>query len=117
MSWDDAGRSDAFADRVVSLFERLNARLRAELGPEQQVGHSYFMEKDLDLGLFDRIWTSDVLPYLEEQLFGREVDVAKTFSLKALESGGAPEPEAGEDAEGSGESEGDGLLTDAGNSS
>ena len=63
------------------------------------------MEKDLDLGLFDRIWTSDVLPYLEEQLFGREVDVAKTFSLKALESGGGPEAEAGEDAEGSGPSD------------
>jgi hypothetical protein len=33
-------------------------------GENLKVGHSYFMEKDLDLGLFDRIWTSDVLPYL-----------------------------------------------------
>ena len=111
------------AEHAADHVDRLNERLmeqQGSYGENLKVGHSYFMEKDLDLGLFDRIWTSDVLPYLEEQLFGREVDVAKTFSLKALESGGGPEAEAGEDAEGSGpsdESEGEGLLTDAGNGS
>src|SRR5207302_139114 len=37
-----------FAGRVVELFGRLNARLRDDLGPQQQVGHSYFMVPDLD---------------------------------------------------------------------
>src|SRR5207244_2401634 len=36
-----------FADRVVKLFERLNARLSADLGPLCQVGHSYLMVADL----------------------------------------------------------------------
>ena len=40
-------------------------------GENLKVGHSYFMEEDLDVDLLSRIWASDVLPYLEEQLFGR----------------------------------------------
>src|SRR5205823_267164 len=37
-----------FAERVLGLFERLNAKLRAEAGA--QVGHSYFMVPGLDEG-------------------------------------------------------------------
>lgn len=122
-SWLHDHTSVDVAERVADHVDRLNARLtehQGSYGENLKVGHSYFMEKDLDLDLFNGIWTSDVLPYLEEQLFGREVDVAKTFSLKALEPGGNPEAEAGEDAEGSGPSDepnDEGLLTDAGNGS
>src|SRR5262249_27956076 len=38
----------SFADTIVGLFERLNARLCADLGPACQVGHSYFMVPGLD---------------------------------------------------------------------
>ena len=43
-----AGAGPTFAERVLALFERLNARLRSDLGPQAQVGHSYFMVPDLD---------------------------------------------------------------------
>jgi hypothetical protein len=56
----------AFADRVVSLFEKLNARLRADLGPQQQVGHSYFMVRDLDEARLRVVWQHHVWPLLEE---------------------------------------------------
>src|SRR5262249_20754328 len=38
----------AFAARVVALFERLNAKLRSEVGAHAQLGHSYFMVAGLD---------------------------------------------------------------------
>jgi hypothetical protein len=56
----------AFADKVVSLFEKLNARLRADLGPQQQVGHSYFMVRDLDDARLRVVWQHHVWPLLEE---------------------------------------------------
>src|SRR5205823_1062700 len=45
---------EAFTAVVVRLFEELNARLQADLGPERQVGHSYFMLPDLDDATLDR---------------------------------------------------------------
>src|SRR5262249_53435037 len=55
-----------FADRVVRLFEPLNARLREDLGGQQQVGHSYFMVPDLDEARLAVLWQHHVLPLLEE---------------------------------------------------
>ena len=55
-----------FAAAVVGLFERLNVRLRADLGPQQQVGHSYFMVPDLDAGRLRLVWEHHVRPLLEE---------------------------------------------------
>ncbi len=56
----------AFAERVRMLFERLNARLRADLGPQGQIGHSYFMVADLDEARLRLIWQHHVLPILAE---------------------------------------------------
>jgi hypothetical protein len=55
-----------FAGRVVALFERLNAGLGKELGPQARVGHSYFMVPDLDEGRLRVVWEHHVLPLLEE---------------------------------------------------
>jgi 5-methylcytosine-specific restriction protein B len=55
-----------FAERVVKLFERLNARLRADLGPQGQIGHSYFMVPDLDEARLRIIWQHHIRPLLEE---------------------------------------------------
>jgi hypothetical protein len=59
-----------FAERVVTLFERLNARLRAELGPQAQVSHSYFMVDDLDEARLRVVWQHHVWPLLEEHFHG-----------------------------------------------
>ncbi len=61
----------AFAERVLGLFERLNARLRTDLGPQGQVGHSYFMVVDLDEQKLRVVWQHHVRPLLEEQFAGR----------------------------------------------
>ncbi len=55
-----------FAGRVAALFARLNARLRADLGPQAQVGHSYFMVPGLDEAKLRVIWQHNVRPLLEE---------------------------------------------------
>jgi MoxR-like ATPase len=55
-----------FAARVVGLFERLNARLRADFGPQCQVGHSYFMVPELDEARLAVVWQHQVRPLLHE---------------------------------------------------
>lgn len=121
--WLHDNGSAEMADRAADLVDRLNDRLMEQqgaYGENLKVGHSYFMEEDLDFDLLHRIWMSDVLPYLEEQLFGREVDVKATFSLEALDSDKTDQPEAegagdfdaGPGTDGTGD---EGLLDDAGN--
>ncbi len=61
----------AFAEKVTTLFERLNARLRADLGPQIQVGHSYFMAPDLDESRLRLIWQHHVRPLLDEYFSGQ----------------------------------------------
>jgi hypothetical protein len=56
----------SFAGRVVGFFERLNARLRADLGPHHQIGHSYLMVPHLDEARLRVIWQHQVRPLLEE---------------------------------------------------
>jgi 5-methylcytosine-specific restriction protein B len=72
----------AFIERVLKLFERLNFRLRADLGPQGQIGHSYFMVPDLDEARLRIIWQHHVRPLLEEhfaaqpgRLTGYEIDI------------------------------------------
>jgi uncharacterized protein (DUF2461 family) len=60
----------AFADRVLRLFERLNARLRADLGPQAQIGHSFFMAPDLDETRLRLIWQHHVRPLLDTYFAG-----------------------------------------------
>ncbi len=60
-----------FAEAVVGLFARLNARLREDLGPPQQVGHSYFMVPELDEARLAMLWQHHVLPLLEEYFAGQ----------------------------------------------
>ena len=56
----------AFARRVLSLFETLNERLRADLGAQAQVGHSYFMVPGLDEARLRVVWQHHVKPLLDE---------------------------------------------------
>jgi hypothetical protein len=56
----------AFASRVLGLFERLNARVRSELGPQARIGHSYFMVPGLDEARLRLIWRHHVRPLLDE---------------------------------------------------
>jgi hypothetical protein len=56
----------SFIPRVLGLFERLNARLRADLGPHARIGHSYFMVAGLDEARLRMVWRHHVRPLLDE---------------------------------------------------
>ncbi|HEY8504614.1 MAG TPA: DUF2461 family protein [Gemmataceae bacterium] len=56
---------EAFGQKVVALFEALNRRLAAEVGPACQVGHSYFMVPELDEPRLEAVWEHQVRPLLE----------------------------------------------------
>ena len=68
------------------------------------IGPSYFMREGLDEDRVRMIWEHNVLPYIEERLFG-EPDGLKEFALDALRAetdpndAGTAEPEAGEDGD------------------
>lgn len=78
----------SFATTVEELFERLNARLRADLGAQQQVGHSYFMVEDLDAARLRVVWDHHVRPLLEEYFAGQPERLA-AYDLDRLIVGGA----------------------------
>jgi MoxR-like ATPase/uncharacterized protein (DUF2461 family) len=84
-----AGR--AFADRVVALFERLNARLAADLGPHGQIGHSYFMVPDLDEARLRVVWQHHVRPLLEEY-FTSKPGRTSEYDLDRLLDENGPHP-------------------------
>ncbi len=79
-----------FASAVVGIFERLNERLRGDLGPERQVGHSYFMVPDLDAGRLRMVWEHHVRPLLEEYFAGHPGRAA-AYDLERLSESGAGE--------------------------
>ena len=50
----------------------LNLRISDILGKEYQIGHSYFMTKDLDIERLRRIIKYAIIPLIEHYFFGRE---------------------------------------------
>ncbi len=77
---------EAFAAAVADLFERLNARLCADLGPHCQVGHSYFMVPGLDEERLRVVWRHHVRPLLEEYFAGQSARAA-AYDLDELLTG------------------------------
>lgn len=68
---------------VADIVDHLNAKLRERFGPHLQLGHSYFMRGDLSEVVLQRIWLYDVMPFLEEQLFGHDEEL-REFKLDRL---------------------------------
>lgn len=77
---------------VAKIVDRLNAELRKRVGRQLQVGHSYFLREDLNEEILARIWDADVLPFLEDQFFGREEDLVH-FRLDRLREAVHENPE------------------------
>ncbi len=72
---------------VADVVDRANEKLddrHAAIGP------SYFMKENLDDERAERIWKHDVLPYIEERLFG-EPDRLSEFDLYRLRGRDAPQ--------------------------
>src|SRR5262249_25784057 len=80
---------DAVAGSGGTLFEELNARLTADLGPERQIGHSYFMLPDLDDDKLAAIWDHHISPLLTEY-FASQPGRAAAYNLSDLLHGRKP---------------------------
>ena len=70
--------------RVVRVFEELNRRLSRDLGPDKQVGHSFFMVPGLTVATFDAVWDHHVRPLLTDYLGGRAERVNEYEPAKLL---------------------------------
>ena len=82
LPWASSSASVAWIADVLDL---VNERLEAmpEVGRHLQIGPSHFMTPDLTQPAIERIWNYSILPYLEEQFFGRETEL-KRFDLELL---------------------------------
>ncbi|WP_232246417.1 McrB family protein [Kitasatospora mediocidica] len=83
-----AGLLDRWLDRQglghepARILDALNRRLA---DPERAIGPSYLMTRRIadPLGL-DLVWRSQILPLLEDQLYGSGIDVEQEYGLAAL---------------------------------
>lgn len=73
----------ALANDVVRLFETLNEKLAADLGPHARIGHSYFMVPHLNEVTLKVIWEHHVQPLLHEH-FTQQPQRRSAYSLEAL---------------------------------
>lgn len=82
---------DAFAPSVVRVFETLNDRLCADLGPDRQVGHSYFMAPGLDPATLRTVWDHQVTPLLADYFAAQPARLA-AYALDDMLTGKPPRP-------------------------
>lgn len=79
---------------LADWVDRLNEKLAADFpGKQLQVGHSYFMPVSpvvgppkpapLDQDRVERIWRTDIVPFLQDQLFGQEQKLT-SYTLAAI---------------------------------
>jgi len=83
--WFQGKRGPAELAWIAEVLDLVNERLEAmpEVGRHLQIGPSHFMTPDLTQAKLERIWKYSILPFIEEQLFGREDGLAK-FELQML---------------------------------
>ncbi|WCO68936.1 AAA family ATPase [Iamia majanohamensis] len=62
---------------VADFVEAVNEELAPLLGEHLLLGPSFFMKEDLSEGGLRRIWDHNVFPFLEDQLWGREAELAE----------------------------------------
>lgn len=69
--WLRANACKIDVERVLRLFRELNSRIRDDqnLGEDFQIGHTYFMIKELDEAKLSNLWRFRIRPLLEEYYF------------------------------------------------
>ncbi|HYH98904.1 AAA family ATPase [Hyalangium sp.] len=78
LKWDVA---PDVCDWVVSGLEVVNARIARSPGREFCIGHSFFMDKDLDAVRVERIWRHDIGPMLEDCFYDSPQVVTELHAL------------------------------------
>ena len=72
--------------------DALNAQLRRDFGRHMQIGHSYFMRERLTIADVERIWRADIMPFLEDRLFGRPDGALERYELARVRRGAGATP-------------------------
>jgi MoxR-like ATPase len=62
---------------IARFLDAVNVELRDHVGEHLLVGPSHFMKTDLSDPALRRIWTYNVYPLIEEQLWGRQAEVER----------------------------------------
>jgi DNA polymerase III delta prime subunit len=78
LKWDVA---PDVCDWVVRGLEGVNARIARSPGREFCIGHSFFMDKDLDAERVQRIWRHDIGPMLEDCFYDSPQVVMELHAL------------------------------------
>ena len=86
-------------DGIAQVVDDANKKLGNK---DAAIGPSYFMKKNLDDEMADRIWEYNVLPYVEEQLYG---EPGTLNEIKALWPDANADSEASDDGDGEGGSD------------
>ncbi len=82
---------------VANLVDGVNDELRTLLqGPHLQIGHSHFMTGALDEQRLRRVWTYNVYPMIEDQLYGRPDSLGDFTWESVLKRHGPQAPVDGE---------------------
>ena len=79
---------------LPGVVDAANKKLSEKLGNEETaIGPSYFMKGDIPEKM-ERVWKYNVLPYIEEQLYGSNLKI-EDFALDKLKRAPAGQPETG----------------------
>lgn len=106
-----AAKAPAMVDDVVKVVDLANKKLGNK---EAAIGPSYFMKKDgLDEEKLKQVWKYNVLPYIEEQLYGGTLKI-EDFEIDKLRDEVKRASNESPQTEGDGE-QGDSGETTAGN--
>lgn len=61
--------------KIIETLTKVNEEIQEKFGPEYQVGHSYFMVKNLDEQRLKRILEYSIKPLLEQYFYGKKDDI------------------------------------------
>jgi 5-methylcytosine-specific restriction protein B len=69
------------ASTIVDMLNQINRKIRDQLGKEYQIGHSYFMVKDLSYNKLKMIIKYAIIPLIEQYYFGKEKSVREIMEI------------------------------------
>lgn len=79
--WFKDNRIELESSVVLDTLIKINRKIRDQLGKEYQIGHSYFMVKDLNYEKLKMIIKYAIVPLIEQYYFGKEKSVREIVDI------------------------------------